>query len=180
MGFLAGIRPNTLNVIHWIRIVALGSIPGQQDAIVIASQVKPNARFSDPTAQIAAIEMRGAMDLTYVNITAQAGEDEFSDLGGGQVNIGADGPISLHAQAGQHGGASGEADVSIALGAQPNELDLDHYPKNGAVPGSGIKMISDPNWSHGGGQIFMELPTANPHRVGQLWNNGGVVTVSAG
>jgi len=28
--------------------------------------------------------------------------------------------------------------------------------------------------------IFTNLPTADPHVVGQLWSNSGVLTVSAG
>ena len=28
--------------------------------------------------------------------------------------------------------------------------------------------------------ITVDLPTADPHVVGQLWNSGGTVTVSAG
>lgn len=31
-----------------------------------------------------------------------------------------------------------------------------------------------------GGKIVATLPTADPHVVGQLWSNSGVVTVSAG
>lgn len=31
-----------------------------------------------------------------------------------------------------------------------------------------------------GGLVVVTLPTADPHVVGQLWANSGVVTVSAG
>lgn len=31
-----------------------------------------------------------------------------------------------------------------------------------------------------GGKVVATLPTADPHVVGQLWANSGVVTVSAG
>ncbi|MCC8972159.1 hypothetical protein [Bradyrhizobium brasilense] len=31
-----------------------------------------------------------------------------------------------------------------------------------------------------GGKVVVTLPTADPHVVGQLWANSGVVTVSAG
>ncbi|MCA6098859.1 hypothetical protein [Bradyrhizobium australafricanum] len=31
-----------------------------------------------------------------------------------------------------------------------------------------------------GGKVVVTLPTADPHVVGQLWANAGVVTVSAG
>jgi hypothetical protein len=37
------------------------------------------------------------------------------------------------------------------------------------------------NLSASGSAILLTgLPIANPHVVGELWNNGGVVTVSAG
>jgi hypothetical protein len=32
----------------------------------------------------------------------------------------------------------------------------------------------------GGTVIMLDLPTADPHVVGQLWSNSGVLTVSAG
>jgi hypothetical protein len=31
-----------------------------------------------------------------------------------------------------------------------------------------------------GAVIMLDLPTADPHVLGRLWNNSGVVTVSAG
>jgi len=47
------------------------------------------------------------------------------------------------------------------------------YSYTGAAYVKNIKLM--------GGNVFMEnLPVADPHIVGVLWNNGGVLTVSAG
>lgn len=50
----------------------------------------------------------------------------------------------------------------------------------GDVTGSVTGEVSATDLSASGVVIFSDLPTADPEVVGQLWNNTGVVTVSAG
>ena len=50
----------------------------------------------------------------------------------------------------------------------------------GNITGNITGNVSATNISASGTVIFSGLPTADPEVVGQLWDDGGILTVSAG
>lgn len=57
------------------------------------------------------------------------------------------------------------------------------YPNPGVVTGttgSSIPRLNGNNVWSGSVIVFSALPTADPHLAGELWNNAGVLQVSAG
>lgn len=74
--------------------------------------------------------------------------------------------------------------LRIRSASTGNDISVSHTAGAGATVGAALDSSSDSVAGNSlllnGTQRFLGLGTVDPHVVGQLWNNGGVVTVSAG
>jgi hypothetical protein len=118
--------------------------------------------------------------------------------GAGGTTSGAGGLVVLQAGSAVGGGAGGSCLVSGGDGIG-NAQDGGYVnlvggfggdaTTDGANGGNGGDIILTPRGGGNGmgvglngkdGNVFLHLPTIDPHRAGALWSNSGIVTVSAG
>jgi hypothetical protein len=130
------------------------SVVGTNDPALQAIVVPAIISFSQPEGTAVQLSITGGLSLEDPNgigITLN---------GNGNISLSAGVTVSI-------GGGDGDA-IQMGGGA--------HYT---ITPGPGRNIVIG-SFSSGNTVVILSLPTADPHVVGGLWNNGGVVNVSAG